>query len=282
MQGQPTKVVLSGHNDSEKLAELALKTYKEQAIWFLNAFWADFGSREAEKIWAYKHKCDELDLDKKAAGCALDELNAHRFLEHFHETMTVHSMREKLRSTGAIGDRIRVVPLVHILLFKYNVDWHKLVNAPQGSQEEVEKAQRLLEEVQAKLKASQEAQQELEAALRELKAQEDAFNNRTEELKRASETGGAVARNKAKNELAQHLASDPLPLRRAKITTEAAVKKAEKATQAAEEAVAQAEAYLEEAKNKGMPDGSIWWLDRELHEAKAYMPQAKGGYRKQK
>ena len=44
----------------------------------------------------------------------------------------------------------------------------------------------------------------------------------------------------AKNELAQHLGEDPLPLRRAKITTEAATKKAERATKAAEEAAAAA------------------------------------------
>ncbi len=37
-----------------------------------------------------------------------------------------------------------------------------------------------------------------------------------------------MSRNKAKAELAQHLAEDPLPLRRAKITTEAAHKKADK------------------------------------------------------
>jgi len=278
---QPTKVVLAGGNDADKLADLSSKTYKEQCVWFLNAFWEQYSS-VAEKIWVYKHKCDDLDLEKKANGCALDELNAHRFLEHFHETMTVQAMRDKLRSTGAIGDRIRLVPLIHILLFKYQVDWHVLVNAPQGNREEVEKAQRMLEEVLVLLKEAQVAQAELEVALRELHAQENAFNNRTEELRRATTTGGLVAQNKAKNELAQHLASDPLPLRRAKITQEAAVKKAERATQAAEEAVARAEAYLEEAKNKGTPPGSIWWLERELHEAKAYMPTAKGGYKKEK
>ena len=50
----------------------------------------------------------------------------------------------------------------------------------------------------------------MEAALAELKAQEDAFNQKTEELKRKSEEGGVVSKNRAKNELAQHLAEDPL------------------------------------------------------------------------
>ena len=44
---------------------------------------------------------------------------------------------------------------------------------------------------------------------------------------------------------AQHLAEDPLPLRRAKITTEAATKKAQKAREDVEAKVREAEAYLE-------------------------------------
>eukprot|EP00479_Gromia_sphaerica_P004715 TRINITY_DN15561_c0_g1_i1.p1 TRINITY_DN15561_c0_g1~~TRINITY_DN15561_c0_g1_i1.p1 ORF type:complete len:130 (-),score=26.29 TRINITY_DN15561_c0_g1_i1:161-550(-) len=47
--------------------------------------------------------------------------------------------------------------------------------------------------------------------------------------KNACEEGGIVSRNRAKNELEQLLAEDPLPLRRAQITTQAALKKAEKA-----------------------------------------------------
>ena len=56
------------------------------------------------------------------------------------------------------------------------------------------------------------AKAELEAALAELKAQEDAYNSKTEDLKRKSEEGGLVSRNRAKNELAQHLGEDPLPV----------------------------------------------------------------------
>jgi len=76
--------------------------------------------------------------------------------------------------------------------------------------------------------AARSAKIELEQALSELKAQEDAYHNKKAELERKSEEGGVVSRNKAKAELAQLLAEDPLPLRRAKITTEAAVKKSRK------------------------------------------------------
>ena len=80
----------------------------------------------------------------------------------------------------------------------------------------------------------------IEAALAELKAQEDAYNQKKADLEKKSQEGGVVSRNKAANELAQHLAEDPLPLRRAKITTEAAVKKAERTRIASEEAAVQA------------------------------------------
>jgi len=328
-------------SDFEKLKELASRTYKEQAIWFLNAFWDKLGEKEGERLWLFTQKVQSLDLQKGATGNELDELNAHRFLEHFQETMTVTEMRENLRSTGAIQGNLRYVPLIHVLIYRYRIDWKYLVNASQGENKaEVEEAQRKLDEVQKAFKAAearageakealrqseareaeakqkvreaQQAQQELEVALTELKAQEDAFNNKTKELtaKGEDQNVGLVTRNKAKAELAQHLSSDPLPLRRAKITQEAAVKKAERATQAAADAkaaaeaakhqaaeakkkadqaveetirkVEEAEAYLQEVKNKpGSAQGQLWWLSRELHEARAYLPERKGGIKKQ-
>jgi len=79
------------------------------------------------------------------------------------------------------------------------------------------------------------------------------------------------------------LAEDPLPLRRAKITAEAAAKKAEKALKAAQDRVEELENYLKELQKKsGSAKGGLWWINRELHDAKAYMPQRKGGYAKEK
>jgi DNA polymerase III gamma/tau subunit len=387
---------LAGANDFEKLKSLCLKTYKEQAVWFLNGFWDDFAANEAEKLWSYVHCIQKLDLQKGAEGCEVDELNAHRFLENFKETMTVREMRDTLRETGAIVGNMKMVPLTHYLLFRYKADWHALVHSAQGdNSKEIEKAQKMLDEVQrafqeaeskasaaktalreaeskeaeakkreadakaseaeakkresdAKAKAvesktkeaeAKAAQEELEKALKDLHEQEDAYKKKTEELTTRSEdeSTGVVQRNKAKNELSQHLAKDPLPLSRAKITQEAAVKKADKAAQAASDArkaaessatqataaraaaeqdardaekarsaaeksrheaevakeaaeraaeemaekVQEAEAYLNEVKNQpGCAHGSIFWLERELHEAKAYMPEKKGGYRK--
>ena len=79
--------ILQG-TDLEKLHELCSKNYKDQAVWFLNAFWHDFAQKEAENIWAWVDLCHSLD-DQKKDGSALDELKAHRFLEKIGDTHTV-------------------------------------------------------------------------------------------------------------------------------------------------------------------------------------------------
>jgi len=376
---------LPGPTDNDRLKQLSSRTYKERGIWFLNGYWSEMGAAEAENVWTYVHRSQELDLQKGKEGNELDEMMAHRFLEVLHETMTVRELRERL--TSKTGERPKHISLAHYLIIKYNLDYKILVNASQGGNErELREAQAKLDQVQAALRESEAkaqaaavalreaqrseaeakkreaeakaseveakakeadalsreaelraAQDELEAALAELKAQEDAYNNKKADLERKSEEGGAVSRNKAKAELAQHLAEDPLPLRKAKITQEAAVRKADKATQIASEAravasaaaaqasaaraqaeedarqataaraaaeqaaadsaraaeaaeaaleatrqaFAEAEAYLNEIRSRpGSADGALWWMDRELHEAKAYLPTSKGGYSK--
>merc|ERR1712137_837684 len=223
---------------NQPLNDLCGKTYKEQAVWFLNCFW-DQTEKDAELIWNYVLRSAELDLESHETGCALDEMKAHVFLEKFNETLTVREVRAKLRSTGAIGEaeRPKTVPLTHYLLFKYNADWHALVNASQGdNSKEIAQAQEMLDKVTAafeeakrtaaaaaqahreaeasaaKAKQREEeskaaaerskqreieskaaaesaraAQAELEAALAEVKAQEDAYNSKTEDLKKKSE-----------------------------------------------------------------------------------------------
>jgi len=139
---------------------------------------------------------------------------------------------------------------------------------------------------------AQRAQEELAAALADLKAQEDAFNSKTDQLRSKSEdeSVSVVNRNKAKNELAQHLSSDPLPLRKAKITQEAAVKKAERASiaatearrasEAAREAAVQARKAAEQARDaasraKAVADEAVEAAKRKVEEAEAYLEEVK-------
>ena len=423
----------------ELLHVLCGKSYKEQAVWFLNCFWEDFAEKEAERIWQYVLTNSELDLEFHETGSGLDEMKAHVFLEKFDETLTVRAMRDKLRATGAIGEseRPKTVPLTHYLLYKYNVDWRTLVDpSRQGdNKEEMEKAEKMLAEVQAAFRESESkasaarealveaqnkenaavareneakareddakakeaeakakeaqarsdekdakeseaeavarendareaeapfkaAQEELQKALDDVKREEDEYNGKIADCERRSTQGGVVQQNKAKAELAQLKAEDPLPLRKAKITLEAAEKRAAKArapfeaaTKKAEDARAiasadaakataaanaasqaresaeaaanaasqaresasqarqsatraaeasaeakraadaaldaaaarlqEAEAYLVEVKSKpGVSFGSLWWIDRELHEQKKYLPTSRGGIAK--
>merc|ERR1712232_1477366 len=202
--------------DAEKLEALSQQTYKAQAIWFLNAFWNTIAEKEAENVWEYVHHCNDLDLQNKEEGNHLDEMMAHRFLELIKSTLTVREMRDGLRAVGI--EKVKHVPLINFLIFKYKVDWHKLVNAAQGdNQEEVEEAQRRLNEVMKALEAvkqtasaaakaenaAKQAKAELEAALQELHAEEEAYNKKKADLEKKSQEGGVVSRNKAANELAQ-------------------------------------------------------------------------------
>jgi len=274
-------MALSG-SDDEKLKELVAKTHKEQAIWFLNAFWNKASmDKEAEKVWKYSAKFVELDLQKHETGSTLDELNAHRFLEGFKETMTVIEMRDAWRKTGAIPPqgKPKDFPITHFLLAHFKTDWHALVNASQGDNaEEIARCQRLMKEIQDSIPELQKAEAEARAASAEQKKQQKIVDDRTAELQRKSNEGGAVAQNKAKAELAQHLATDPLPLSRAKITAEAAAKKAEKAVANAKAKVDEIEKQLKElALKSGSAMGALWWIERELFDAKQFMPSAKGG-----
>jgi len=253
-------------DDQTKLKNLCQRNYKAQCVWFLNSYWQKISSDKEgpETFWKYAAKCTELDEKKKQDGCELDEFQAHRFFEGFKETITVVSLRDQIRAIGI--NKFNFIPLTHFLIIKFKANWNELVNAPQGSDEEIQKAQMLLDDARNKVA-------ELEKAIAELNAQERAYNQKKDDLTRKSgdESSSMVARNKAKNELAQHLAEDPLPLRKAKLTSEAAFKKAEKALQDAQN-------YLDEVKkNATGGKGALWWIERELEEAKKYMPQSKGG-----
>ena len=172
-------------SDLDKLHVICQKTYKEQAVWFLNAFWEDFANKEAETLWKYVLVNAELDLENHSEGTSLDEMKAHVFLEKFNETLTVREMRAKLRSTGAIGEseRPKNVPLTHFLLYKYNVDWHTLVDETlQGSnKEEMEKAEKMLEEVAIAVKESESKASTARKALAEAQSAEKAAKDREAE-----------------------------------------------------------------------------------------------------
>jgi len=274
-----------------KFQAIVDRNYAGQAKWFLNGFWETDG-KEAESIWGFVHLAIEVDHRKKKDGNELDELEAHRFLEKLGETLTVQAMRNKLRDIDL--DFNKRMALIEYLLFRYNKTVRQVVNSPQGggNQAKIDEAQRKVEEANAafedmttKLAEEKRAEEENRRALQELTDQEMTFANKKAELKRKSEDPhtGTVGKNRAKNELEQLNASDPLPLQRAKINQEATVRKCERSRKAAEDAEGKARNLLEEAtklldelmKIGGVSHGDIWWMNRELTEKKKYLPKSR-------
>merc|ERR1712196_331373 len=165
------------------------------------------------------------------------------------------------------------------------------------------------------------AKLENEKSLNEVKRIEKEKEDKIKELEEKStdQSLGIVKRNRAKAELEQVKQEDSLPLRKAKISQEAAVRRlnkalktaaqetetatearrlaseakelavvaankseeakleSEKAVTVAEKAFQDAEKFLEEVKSKfsGSSEGALWWMDRELAEAKKYLPKSK-------
>jgi len=242
-----------------------------------------------------------LDLDKQqwsalpegkksetwTEGNALDEFWSHKFLEVTGKTLSVVEFRKEFQKIDANVDK--KMGIVEYLLWEHKLTVKELLLRPQGSGDatEIIKAQKMLDEVSAafadaekRKKELEQAEAELKKELAALKEQEDAYAKKTQELTAKSE-GAGVSAMRAKNELAQHLAEDPLPLRKAKLSTEAATKKAERARAKQEEAVAEcakrlteAEEYLQAiiARGSGPALGTLWWIERELKEKKKYLP----------
>jgi len=82
----------------------------------------------------------------------------------------------------------------------------------------------------------------LRAAVEDLKKQEEDYKTKVSTLEGRTQDSSlsTVQKSKAVNELAQLKGEDPLPLRKAKITQEAALRKVEKERKAAETATAAA------------------------------------------
>lgn len=127
-------------------------------------------------------------------------------------------------------------------------------NDAKAAQEKAEEKAAVAAKAEEKLKA---AEAELKKAVDEVHAQEKIIADKIAGFEAIinDESAGGVKRMKAKNELAQTKSEDPLPLRRAKITQEAALKRAEKARKPfaiarseAEHEARQAKKAAEEAK----------------------------------
>jgi len=180
-------------------------------------------------IWEYKVDVKTM-LQRPQGGGGGEVQKAQELLDQVASAFTAaQDALDQATKTAAEAERSKVAA----------------IESEKKAKEAAESAAKTAEASAQKAAEAAAAAAEQQAAVDDLKAQEDAHAAKTKELEAKAEAGG-VSGMKAKNELAQHLAEDPLPLRKAKITATAAAKKTEKAKQSAE-AAAQAAA---EAKAK--------------------------------
>jgi len=234
--------------DMDKLKVLNAKPYRDQAVYFLNAQWTYFSEHpeECEKVWNAVHVCCQLD-SRGEEGNELDELKAHILLERIEGAVTVKEMREALRAVDI--DFNRMVSLAEFLIFKYKANYHEVVNAPQGSEEDqkriveaqnaVSNAQKALEESEAQKKIALETENKSRAAAREA--------NNKKDLAQHAESDAKAAEKAA--EEAKDLA---LQKETTAIELEGEAKKSENAARDAEAKAIEEEAHAKDAEQQAV------------------------------
>jgi len=202
-----------------------------KAFFFLNAFWAECG-KDAEGIWQWAQSFKKLDNTKGAEGNDLDEFWSHKFLESVGNTLTVIEMRNALKEIDV--DNNKRMSLLEYLIYRYKQTVKELLSRPQGTNEDLIKAQEALQTVQSEINKIETKKAELEE----------------------KSSGEGVKAMQAKNELEQLLKKDNTELNKAMLTAEAAVRKAQK-------------------QGGSTAQGALWWIERDLEEAKKYKPKRK-------
>jgi len=226
--------------------EVTLRSFKDQAVFFLNAYWPEHGD-DAEQIWLFVQKFRDLDKDyyqalpegKKVAergegfkeGKNLDEFWSHKLLESFGKPMSVVAFREEFKKIDVNFDKRMSV--VELGLYWHNKRAKELLARPQGTNEELERAQKALDSAQAEIERIEKERERLEKLA----------------------DGSGVKANSAKAELAALLSAPTTELNKSLLTAEASVRKARKNPSGT------------------TPMGQAWWIEREVIEMKKYKPK---------
>eukprot|EP00461_Guttulinopsis_vulgaris_P002729 UN02730 len=292
----------------EKIREVNAKPYKAQAIWFLNAFFHELKDDQKKNVYDLVAAFSKEDHVKGAKGNELNAVQAFSLLQKRNQTLTALQLKAQLRTVDI--DANGEMALAEYLLFHYEKSPKDFATRPQGTASEEEQRKlddvkqkvdllsKVFEELSAAQAAAEKAEEEVKAAkaeaeevAAEIKKQEDAKAAEIARLEALTQdqSVGIVKRNMAVQQLAAAKNEDPLPLRKAKLTQDAcvrrldrAVKASEAATQAATEKANQAAAELKAAEEEfkqlqatcsGIAHGEIYYLEQELIEKKRYLPQ---------
>jgi hypothetical protein len=246
------------------------KKFSEQACFFLNAYWDEFGD-QAEEIYSVAWDLiKDVDMGNKGIKYVHlyeegNELDFDMSLYFFERLVKLFQKDEKLGQTYAksvpkdmtaivrkqeLRDRVDVnfdgkMSFLEYLLYQYDASPKTLMDRSRGSDdlpEEVLAAIRALEEVNIRVRA---------------------YETEKKRLEDESEPGVGIKALKAKNELAQ-LLNSPLwnAINKALITAEAAVRIASK------KYGVNAAGHTGAGGGVVRTNGTMWWLNRELEEKK--------------
>lgn len=190
----------------DKFKKACNQKHSDQGIYWLNGTWEDNGPDIAEEVWNIVHVFIEIQNDEKVRygkraknkpeGVDLDEMQAHRVLEHLGETLTVREMRARLLKLDI--DNNKRLCVIEFLINKYMKDEEKVVDVvgsmPQGgvdpkvladAEQKMNDAQELLDASVDAADAAVEALAEAKKAATEAKKQLDISVEKAAEASKA-------------------------------------------------------------------------------------------------
>jgi len=227
-------------------------SYRDQAVYFLNAYWIEFSKKEGkfetqgpEHVWKLRELIKGIDQDQAAEERkqAWDAQFTGYKEGHSLNEIYARKFLEKLGQTlTAIAFRTKFKEL--------DVDGDKKMSLVEYL---------LLEygvkpaDLVKRPQGANEALLKVQADLEEVKKSISDVEKQKSDLATAAAAGG-VKGNAAKASLAQLESADNLPLKKALASAEASFRAVQKEV--------------------GAPAGGVWWLQREIDEAKKY---TKGG-----
>jgi len=228
--------------------------YSNQAVFFLNAFWAEHGADtvtfpksvfsvkdgkeydDAELLWKWVKELEKIDT-KKDRGHSVDLMGGFRFLQALGEQRPAVQVKKEILAYDV--DHDNRMSLLEYLLMKFGnskvVTLEEMMKRPQGSNAALEKAIKSLEEEMAKMEK------------RDLKIER--LTKKAEDMSLKE-----VKRGIAAAELAVVLDEDLLGMKTAIVKANAAVKRAKKSTEK-------------------IGQGKVWWAERVIAEAQSYKPK---------
>lgn len=141
------------HQDDalSKLNELRRKSFRDQAIWFLDTSSVGDHPDKCESVRRIEQKCADME-SKPSDGeeKVLDEFTSHRLLEYSDCACSALELRNFVDSIH--GSKRRRVSLAELLIFAFGEDWKELIQSPCNDLLAERRARDHLDELKAELK----------------------------------------------------------------------------------------------------------------------------------